>query len=217
MPPKKQVDPDRLIRESPGRYHTPDERFVVEQESSGNWYLADAEHTDELGLPLLRGPFPTLAGAREAVAAARSSAAPSPKRKARPTTGGRPTRGQRPTTAPAGTRDASEAPKVWPDTLPAADRTEARQLIQALERLGLPDAPRLARREQESSKPVVARELLLRALEARAEEDPLTPEAALDVVFGEGFSKDRGRPPRGWRLVELDDRGRPTERTIERG
>lgn len=65
------VDPEKLKRESPGRYATADGRFTVEQ-SSGGWMTIDAEATDELGLPLVRGPFPTLDEARAAVAEART-------------------------------------------------------------------------------------------------------------------------------------------------
>ncbi len=74
----------------------------------------------------------------------------------------------------------------------------------------------LARRELQSSTPVLAAELLARALADRTGDGTLTPEAAMEVITREGFDKNWGRPPRGWRLVELDDRGRPTGRTIER-
>jgi len=72
MPP----DPNALKRETAGRYTTADGRFAVEQESGGSWVLVDQEHADELGLPLVRGPFPTLAAARGAVADAREAPAP---------------------------------------------------------------------------------------------------------------------------------------------
>jgi ribosomal protein S18 acetylase RimI-like enzyme len=64
-----------LKRESAGRYRTRDERFAVEQ-NSGRWLVLDTEQTDELGLPLVRGPFSTLDDAREAIAAARTGPAP---------------------------------------------------------------------------------------------------------------------------------------------
>jgi ribosomal protein S18 acetylase RimI-like enzyme len=66
---------DALKRERAGTYRTKDGRFTVEQSSSG-WLLLDGEQTDDLGLPLARGPFPTLDAAREAIAAARSGPAP---------------------------------------------------------------------------------------------------------------------------------------------
>ena len=64
------VDPEKLRREAAGRYLSADGRFTVEQ-SSGRWVAIDAETTDDLGLPLVRGPFDTLDEARLAVAQAR--------------------------------------------------------------------------------------------------------------------------------------------------
>jgi ribosomal protein S18 acetylase RimI-like enzyme len=63
-------DPEKLKRETAGRYVSTDGRFTVEQ-SSGRWLTIDAETTDELGLLLVRGPFATLDEARAAVTAAR--------------------------------------------------------------------------------------------------------------------------------------------------
>jgi phosphinothricin acetyltransferase len=74
--PKKVEDPNALKREAAGRYATPDGRFSVEQEAGGGWVLVDAEQTNELGLPLVRGPFATLAAARAAVPEARRAPAP---------------------------------------------------------------------------------------------------------------------------------------------
>ena len=77
---------DALKRERAGIYRTKDGRFTVEQSSSG-WMLLDADQTNELGLPLARGPFATLDGARDAIPVARSGPAPSieiePRRPAR--------------------------------------------------------------------------------------------------------------------------------------
>lgn len=66
---------EKLKRERAGTYRTVDGRFTVEQTSSG-WLLLDSEQTDELGLALARGPFPTLDDARTAIAGARSGPAP---------------------------------------------------------------------------------------------------------------------------------------------
>jgi hypothetical protein len=71
----KAVDPDALKRESPGSYRTGDGRFTAEQDS-GRWMVVDAEQHDDLGLPLVRGPFDTLGQARAAIAQARSEPAP---------------------------------------------------------------------------------------------------------------------------------------------
>jgi ribosomal protein S18 acetylase RimI-like enzyme len=73
--PKPPLDPAKLARVSAGRHATGDGRFVVEQ-SSGGWMLTDTERANELGLPLVRGPFVTLDAAREALADLRSGPAP---------------------------------------------------------------------------------------------------------------------------------------------
>lgn len=66
---------DTLKRERAGTYRTRDGRFTVEQSSSG-WLLIDGEQSDELGLPLARGPFATLDEARAAISAARTGPRP---------------------------------------------------------------------------------------------------------------------------------------------
>jgi GNAT superfamily N-acetyltransferase len=78
MPGKPPPSDDDLKRERAGTYRTRDGRFTVEQSSSG-WLVLDAEQIDELGLPLARGPFPTLDGAKAALPEARSGAAPRPR------------------------------------------------------------------------------------------------------------------------------------------
>lgn len=68
-------DPSKLKRESAGRYVSGDGRFTVEQASNG-WMVSDAEQTNELGLPLVRGPFATLDEARTGMEGARRGPAP---------------------------------------------------------------------------------------------------------------------------------------------
>lgn len=72
---KAAIDPDDapLKRLGGGRWQTRDERFTIEPQS-GTWVVVDGEQTDDLGLPLVRGPFPSLTSAKEAIASARSSA-----------------------------------------------------------------------------------------------------------------------------------------------
>ncbi len=72
-----------LKRETAGRYRTRDGRFAVEQ-NSGRWLVLDTEQTDELGLPLVRGPYSTLDDARDAIQTARTGPAPSPGRSREP-------------------------------------------------------------------------------------------------------------------------------------
>jgi hypothetical protein len=59
-----------LKRLGGGRWQTRDERFTIEPQS-GTWVVVDGEQIDDLGLPLIRGPFGSLGAAREAIAAAR--------------------------------------------------------------------------------------------------------------------------------------------------
>ncbi len=74
-PPKAPVDPDDapLKRLGGGRWQTRDERFMIEPQS-GTWVIVDGEQTDDLGMALVRGPFPSLTIAKAAIATARASA-----------------------------------------------------------------------------------------------------------------------------------------------
>jgi hypothetical protein len=69
MSPKAAADAS-LKRLGGGRWQTRDERFTIEPQS-GTWVVVDAEQTDDLGLPLVRGPFGSLGAAKEAIADAR--------------------------------------------------------------------------------------------------------------------------------------------------
>ncbi len=73
--PAAPPDPSKLKREAAGRYVTGDGRFSVEQSSNG-WMVVDTEQTNELGLPLVRGPFATLDEARTGMEGARRGPAP---------------------------------------------------------------------------------------------------------------------------------------------
>src|SRR3954452_7466156 len=68
--PKPPPAPDALVREQAGRYRSGDERFVVRQDS-GQWFVTDSQQTNEFGLEMVLGPFPTVARAREAMATQR--------------------------------------------------------------------------------------------------------------------------------------------------
>ncbi|TAL10827.1 MAG: GNAT family N-acetyltransferase [Chloroflexota bacterium] len=72
---KPPPDPSELKRQGAGLHATGDGRFLVEQSANG-WMVTDNERTNELGLPLVRGPFATLVEARDAVTAARSGPLP---------------------------------------------------------------------------------------------------------------------------------------------
>ena len=61
-----------LRRLGGGRWQTRDERFTIEPQS-GTWVVVDADQTDDLGLPLVRGPFRSLTDAKAAIEGARGS------------------------------------------------------------------------------------------------------------------------------------------------
>ena len=96
------ADEEKLKREQAGTYRTADGRFTVEQSTTG-WLVLDAEQTNELGLPLARGPFGTLDEARAAIADARSGPRPisdlDERRRSKATTAGK-----APTEAAAGAK-----------------------------------------------------------------------------------------------------------------
>ena len=69
------ADEEKLKRERAGTYRTADGRFTIEQSTTG-WLLLDSEQTNELGLPLARGPFGTLDEARTAIGEARTGPRP---------------------------------------------------------------------------------------------------------------------------------------------
>jgi hypothetical protein len=195
---------EALKRLGGGRWQTRDSRFTIEPES-GTWVIVDAEQTDELGLPLVRGPFASLTAAKEAIEDARESrAAESPlaerlaQAKTAPTA--------RDDRKPKAEREPPPPPPEpkWLRDLPAKTRREADALIARLERDGVEDAERVARAEIADDEPALARLALERRLaEAAAEDDPRSAvEAVIDALL-EG--RDRRLDAR-WRLVDGDDR-----------
>ena len=49
----------KLIRDTAGSYHSSDDRFAVTEEGTA-WWVRDAAVHDELGMPRVSGPYPTL-------------------------------------------------------------------------------------------------------------------------------------------------------------
>lgn len=131
-PTRPPIDPDDapLKRLGGGRWQTRDERFTIEPQS-GTWVVVDGEQTDDLGMALVRGPFPSLTAAKDAIANARSSApAASPlaeriERRRREPPGKR-----QPTPAPTrrgatGAGSSRTEPRVKATTVPPATATGA--------------------------------------------------------------------------------------------
>ena len=127
-PTKAPIDPDGapLKRLGGGRWQTRDERFTIEPQS-GTWAVVDADQTDELGLPLVRGPFASLTAAKEAITGARSSG---------PATSPLAGRIEQLRRDPAGTPDARPAPK------PEAEPTRGVRSEPMAERQAMPEPAR---------------------------------------------------------------------------
>src|SRR5687767_12255681 len=118
-------DPDRLVRQQAGTYRTEDERFEVQQTDNG-WFLVDSSQANELGQPLMLGPFATLTLVRGAIPEARTAKA-APKAKVPP-------KGK---AAAKAERAPERAPRSWIDDLPSAEATRVRTLIRRLEGEGI--------------------------------------------------------------------------------
>ena len=117
---KTPIDPDDapLKRLGGGRWQTRDERFTIEPQS-GTWVIVDAEQTDDFGMALVRGPFPSLTAAKDAIASARSSGpATSPlvdqieRRRRQPERESRPKPTAKPTTSAAAPRSSAKEPQA---------------------------------------------------------------------------------------------------------
>ena len=183
------MDPRALKREHAGRYVTADGRFAVQGEGAGSWYLTDTSRENELGLPLLEGPFATIDAARARIAAL-SPSTPAPRIPADTAVGAAPPHepaaasagpaadagppadeGQQrppPAEVPAPVPSPHTPPEpAWMSRLAPPDRERADALLAVLARLGIND-PALVRREVEGNIPEVARLLLARRVRAEA-------------------------------------------------
>ena len=223
----KATDQDEsLKRLGGGRWQTRDERFVIEPQS-GTWVVVDADQTDELGLPLVRGPFGSLGAAKAAIVAAREAdrkesplaeraaklrdrpeaePAPADGPPRRRSTPAKSTSSDAPATAKlarssrAPTDSAPAEPK-WIRALDPADRRRAKRLIDRLTELGAPDPEGIVRRDLVGEVPTVAGFAISRALKA-LEKDAKPSEVAR--LLADGRDEELGVR---WRLVDGD--GRP--------
>lgn len=206
-----------LKRLGGGRWQTRDERFTIEPQS-GTWVIVDAEQSDDLGLPLVRGPFPSLTAAKDAIAEARatpSADSPLPARakaiQARPVAsapststgaasdaaGGRATRAQTPKPVPP----PEPVEPRWIADLAPDERRRARRTIEALSERGASDAEGIARRDIAGKVPAIAAYAVEQAIRDLGP-DARPPEVASALADGQ----DRALGVR-WRLV--DGEGRP--------
>jgi hypothetical protein len=211
-------DDQPLKRLGAGRWATRDERFTIEPQS-GTWVIVDAEQTDELGLPLVRGPFASLREAKAAIAEARahgpvesplsghpsrdrSTAARPPQQPATPAkrSAGRgraaPPSQQAPMTSKP---DVERTPRWIADLAPNA-RRRARRMIDRLSEAGVADAEGMVRRDIVGDVPTVAAFAVVRALAALG---PDGSPAAVARLLIDGRDEDLDVR---WRLVDGDAR-----------
>jgi hypothetical protein len=192
-----------LRRLGGGRWQTRDERFTIEPQS-GTWAVVDAEQTDDLGLPLVRGPYKSLTAAKAAISVAREEAAPSSPLKDRRTAASpEKTANATSKTATQANAKESEEPEEprWFRDLEPDDRRRAARLIERLTAAGAADAEGIVRRDLVGEVPAIAAYAAQQAIEALGDE----PSVA-DVVDALSDGRDAALGVR-WRLVDGD--GRP--------
>ena len=210
---------EALKRIGGGRWETRDGRFQIEPQS-GTWVIVDTTQTNEFGLPLVRGPFPSLTAAKGAIEASReegpvesplagridksSAIAPSPK----------PSRSKASkTTAKAEPEPEPPPPPEpkWIRDLRPGDRRKATELIARLDGLGIDheQAEAVARGEVAQGLPAVARLAIERRIRdaTSGTDDVMAAVAAAVRAMTTGEDADLVV---SWRLV--DDRGRPIEK-----
>jgi len=216
MAAKKTDDEGSLKRLGGGRWQTRDERFTIEPQS-GTWVIVDGEQTDDLGLPLVRGPFRSLTDAKAAVETARGAAAPeSPLADRIKKSDARPAKAKDVPTRPAKPK-APEPPREprWISELTPRDRGRARRLIEQLDEAGVRDAEGIVRQDLTGGVPTVARLALADRLAAVL--PPAADAKAVDRAIGQLVeAMDDGRDEAlgvRWRLVDGD--GRPVGLTAE--
>jgi hypothetical protein len=215
MSPKATDDDTASLKRLAGRgWQTRDGRFTIET-ASGTWSVVDEERTDDLGLPLVRGPFRSLTEAKAAIEEARTSEparstlanrppakvataaspGPAPRTKSTPSKPSKPSKPEEP-----------EEPR-WIAELEPADRRRATRLIARLGELGVRDPEGIARKDVAGGVPTVARVAVAdRLAELLDDTDPATVKLVTKLLDVLGEGRDEGLDVR-WRLVDAD--GRP--------
>jgi hypothetical protein len=193
-----------LKRLGGGRWQTRDERFTIEPQS-GTWAVLDAEQTDDLGLPLVRGPFKSLGAAKDAIAGARGAEPSVSPLKERAKAAPKKTKA---TEKPAAARKAASKPAKseereeprWLRDLKPDERRRASRLIDRLTRAEAADPEGLVRRDIVGEVPTIAAFAIERAIRALGEDASL-----VDVVELLTDGRDAELGVR-WRLVDDDAR-----------
>jgi hypothetical protein len=187
---------EALKRLGGGRWETKDGRFTIEPQS-GTWVIVDSTQADELGLPLVRGPYPSLTAAKEAIEEARSTG---------------PAESPLAEKIERSSKREKELPKraepppepAWLRKLSETDRRQLKALVKRLEAEGVANPEGVARAEIADEQPALARLALERRLgEAQAAKDPEKAVRQLLDTLLEGHDKALGAR---WRLVDGNDR-----------
>jgi hypothetical protein len=183
------ADDEKLRRLGGGRWESKDGRYSIEPQS-GTWVVVDNEQTNELGLPLVRGPFPTLTAAREAVQDSRAAGpARSPLAERLATT--------RTQEEPRPKKPEPPPEPRWLKQLSEGNRRRVRALVKRLDDAGVTDAEDVARAQIADDQPALARRALERRLGAAK-----SVEDAVEVILA-GRDDELGAR---WRLVDGDGR-----------
>jgi hypothetical protein len=206
--------PKPWTRAEAGRYRSADERFTLESDGTGRWFLTDAEELDELGLARTTGPFPTLDAAKAAADEVRERPAPtSPlaERIAGATSKGSPKASAKPAERSVGRREPAGDEPTWLEELADRDADLARRatrLVASLEREGIADADAVVRRDVLGDRPAIATRLLARDVLAAiaALRNPSAADLAAAVAGVLATSPKHGGLP-GWELRERDSPG----------
>lgn len=189
----KDKPPAAWRRTAAGSYRSADDRFEIQSEGSGRWFVVDEQEHDELGLARTLGPYPTLDAAKEAAEAQRgreAEASPLASRIARAAEHERSPRQPKghpePQPKPERTRATEPAkqptpprPRTWLEQLAernAAEASRARAMITALVAEGLPssNADAVVRRQIVDDQPAIAGVRLSRAV-AKVIDDATSP------------------------------------------
>lgn len=222
-----------LRRLGGGRWQSRDERFTIEPQS-GTWVVVDGEQVDDLGLPLVRGPFRSLGEARAAIEEARRTAptesplsarveesrreaAERPARTRRESAGrgdtghgGAASSGPPRTPGPSPTRAGAAVPEpprepAWLAKLDVAGKRRARRLLRALQRAGVEDAESIVRAEIVGGQPALARVAIDRRVRETVAASGDGPGLAQAVVDILMGGRDH-QLGTSWRLVDGEDR-----------
>ena len=222
---------ESLKRLGGGRWQTRDERFTIEQQS-GRWVIVDAEQTDDLGLPLVRGPFSSLTDAKAGIESARSAgpaASPLADRLAEARRGSPETapkarsrsldveyqgKGASKRGAKAARAEPAEPPPEprWVTELSTSDRRRAKRAMERLDEAGIRDPEGIARRDLVGDVAAIAAaavtERIADVVNAADDDEGSADALVTKLVSALADGQDPGFDVR-WRLVDGD--GRPIQ------